>query len=219
MGAEHFFLFRTVARNEQCGTIATETPLTGYEPNLFDTLEDYEGIDAIFRDKNFTQLIDYDSDGQYPDPTEVDDEHLRSEFASPLPRQERGARTDLTQIHHSNEESLLTSAPLISTRTRKPSSKLNEQESSQGLEDEIFMSVLQVQREQILAETKKYDEKASFAENYIRNLRSQIDSRDSDLRRTLEGTWKPVKLKIDFNKRYQTKNEFYMKIVSKGFAK
>ena len=63
----------------------------------------------------------------------------------------------------------------------------NEQESSQGLEDEICMSALQVQREQILAEGKKYDEKASFAENYIRNLRSQIDSRDSDLRRTLEG--------------------------------
>ena len=190
---------------------------------MFDIPEDYEGIDAIFRDTNFTQLINYDSDGQYPDPTEVDDEHFRSEFASPLPTQEKGARTDLSQIHHSNEESLLRSAPLISARTVKPSSMLNEQESSQGLEDEIFMSVLQVQRERILAEAKleiqKYDEKASFAENYIRNLRSQIDSQDSDFRRTLEGTWKPVKLKIDFKKRYQTKNELYMKIVSEGFAK
>ena len=51
-------------------------------PNLFDIPEDYEGIDAIFKDTNFTQLI-YDSDGQYPDPTEIDDEHLRSEFATP----------------------------------------------------------------------------------------------------------------------------------------
>ena len=36
-------------------------------------------------------------------------------------------------------------------------------------------------------EIQKYKEKASFDENYIRNLRSQIDSRDWDLRRTLDG--------------------------------
>ena len=50
------------------------------------------------------------------------------------------------------------------------------------------MSALQVQ---ILAEAKsefqKYRATASFDENYIRNLKSQIDTRDSDLRRTLEG--------------------------------
>ena len=103
-----------------CGTIATETLLTGYEPNLSDIPEDYEGIDAIFRETTFTRLINYDSDGQYPGPFEVDDEHLRSEFASPLPAQER-ARTDLTQTHHSNEESLLRSAQLMAARTEKPS--------------------------------------------------------------------------------------------------
>ena len=75
--------------------MATETPLTGYEPNLFDIPEDYDGLDKIFRKTNFTPLM-YDSDLQYPDPTEVDDEHLRSECASPLPTWERGARTDLT---------------------------------------------------------------------------------------------------------------------------
>ena len=80
-----------------------KTPLTGSEPNLFDIPEDYDGIDAFFRDTNFTQLFNNDSDGQHPDPTEVDDEHLRSEFASPLPTQERGARTDLTQTHHSKK--------------------------------------------------------------------------------------------------------------------
>ena len=68
---------------------------------------------------------------------------------------------------------------------------LNERESNQGLENEIFMSALQVQREQIRGEAKlgiqKYEEKASFDENYIRNLRHQIDSQDWDLRRTLEG--------------------------------
>ena len=53
------------------------------------------------------------------------------------------------------------------------------------------MSVLQVQREQIPAEAKseiqKYEAKASFDENYIRNLKSQIDTRDRDLRRTPAG--------------------------------
>ena len=89
-----------------------------------------------------------------------------------------------------NEESFLRSAPLISARTGKPGSVLKERESSQELEDEMLMSALQVQREQILAEAKlemqTYEEKASFDEKYIRNLRNQIDSRDWDLRRTVE---------------------------------
>ena len=62
--------------------MATETPLTGYEPNLFNISEDYDGSDEIFRDTNFIQLI-------YDPTTEVDDEHLRSEFASPLQMRER----------------------------------------------------------------------------------------------------------------------------------
>ena len=66
---------------------------------------------------------------------------------------------------------------------------------------------------------QKYDVIASFAENYIRNLRSQIDSRDWDSDVLLKGMWKPVKLKIDFNKKCQTTNELYMKIVSEVFAK
>ena len=143
----------TVARNEERGSVATETPLTGYEPNLFDTPEDYDGIDEIFRDTNFTQLI-YDSDGQYPDPAEVDNEHLRSECASPLQMQKKGSKTDLTETHHPHEESLLVSALLNSARTGKRGSVLNVRGWSQGLEDEILMSALQVQREQILAEAK-----------------------------------------------------------------
>ena len=68
---------------------------------------------------------------------------------------------------------------------------VNEQESSEELDGEIFMSALQIQREQILAaatiEIQKYEEKAGFDENYIRNLRSQVDSQNWDLRPTLEG--------------------------------
>ena len=43
---------------------------------------------------------------------------------------------------------------------------LDEHESSEGLEDEMLMSDLQVQRDQILAEAKleiqKYEERVSF---------------------------------------------------------
>ena len=85
-----------------CGTIATEILLTVYELNLFDIPEDYEGKTRFSE----TRKSSNDSDGQCPDPTEVDDEHFRCEFASPLPAQERGTRTDLTQTHHSIEESL-----------------------------------------------------------------------------------------------------------------
>ena len=135
-------------------TTATENSLTGYEPNLFDIPEDYEGTDAIFRDANVTQLSNYDFDRQYPDTPEVDEEHFGSAFASPPLTQKTGARADLTQTYHSNEESLLRSAPSISVKPGKPSSMMEEQKSSQELEDERFTVALQIQREQILAEAK-----------------------------------------------------------------
>ena len=143
---------QSITRNGVCGTIATENPLTGYEPNSFDIPEDYDGIDTILRDVNVTQLSNYDFDRQYVDTIGVDDQHLRSEFASPLLTQEgEEARKDLSQTYHSNEESLLRSAPSISERTGKPSSMLDEQRSSQELEDERFMASIQVRREQFRA--------------------------------------------------------------------
>ena len=55
----------------------------------------------------------------------------------------------------------------------------------------VLCLLVKVQQEQILAEAKfeiqKYEEQASFDKNYIRNLKSQTDTRDWDLRRTLEG--------------------------------
>ena len=88
-----------------------------------------------------------------------------------------------------------------------------------------YSSVLQVQREQILAEAKleiqKHEEKASFNEDFARDLKSQTDLileiLISDV--LLKSFWKPVLLLIGFNKKYQTKNEFYMKIVSKDFVR
>ena len=88
------------------------------------------------------------SAGQYPDPGwswwRAPQERICFTTAN---AGERGAKKDLTQTHHSHEESLLRCAPLISAKMGKPSSV-----SSQGLEDEILMSALQVQLQQILAE-------------------------------------------------------------------
>ena len=125
---------QSITRNGECGTIATENPLTGYEPNLFAILEDYEGLDTIFRDVNVTQLASYDFDRQYVDTIGVDDQHFRSEFASPLLTQEgEGARMDLSQTYHSNDKTLLRSAPSISERTEKPSSMLEQQKVESGV--------------------------------------------------------------------------------------
>ena len=104
--------------------------------------------------------------------------------------QERRVNIDLSQTHQSNGESLLRGAPLIS-RNGNSGSVSNETESNQGLENEILLTALQAQREQMLAEAKfeiqKYEQRATFDEKCFRNLKSQIDTRDWDLRRTLEG--------------------------------
>ena len=59
------------------------------------------------------------------------------------------------------------------------------------MKDGKFMEAPQIQREQILAEAKvesqRHEDKASLNKDYICNLKSQIGSRDWDLRRTLEG--------------------------------
>ena len=179
----------TVPRQDEHGPLAADAPLTGYESSLLDIPEDDDGISEIFTDRYFTQLLN-DPETQLPDPIDIGDEHRRSAFTPVLHVQERRVNIDLSQTHHSHGESLLRSAPLIA-RTAKPGSVSNERESSQGLEEEILMSALQVQREQILAETKseiqKCEAKASFDEFFFAIWKSQIDIRDWDFRRTLEG--------------------------------
>ena len=108
----------------------------------------------------------------------------------PLQMQERGANTDLTQTHHSREESLLRSAPLIS-RTGKPGSVSNEESRVKDWRMKFSCLLFKSNESKFWQKrnlrSKKFDERASFDENYIRDLKSQIDTRDGDLRLTLEG--------------------------------
>ena len=199
----------TVPREDEHGPMAADAPLTGYEPNQLEILEDDDDANQIFTDRYFTQFLN-DSDTEQRDPVEIDDEHRRSEFTPSLQVQERRVNIDLSQTHHSHGESLLRSAPLIS-HTEKPGSVSNERELSQGLEDEGLMSAHLVQREHILAEAKseiqKYEGRASFDEKNtcaIWNVRLRLATGIPDV--ILKGFWKPVKLKIDFNKKWLTEN-------------
>ena len=181
----------SITRTGECGSIAITNPLTGYEPNLFDIPEDFEGLDTIFRGANLTQLSNCDMDSNKPVTTEVGDEDLRNAVASPLLTQESGERADVTQTYHSNEDGLLRSVPSILVSTEQPVPLSASQKSSQELGDERFMTALQIQREQIMAEAnfeiQKHESKASVTEDYIRVLKGHIESRDLDLRRSLQG--------------------------------
>ena len=68
----------------------------------------------------------------------------------------------------------------------------NERELSQGLADKFFCVRAFKSSENIYwskqkPEIQKYEARAFFEETFIRDFESQIDSRDWDLRRTLEG--------------------------------
>ena len=120
-----------------------------------------------------THFINFVSDGQFSGSIEVDDQHLRDEFASQLPALERKARTDLTS--HSNENSLLGSAQLIAAETGKP--------SFTGVESRLVRVIIIFQLFKFEKRNygnrkiriQKSEEKASFDENNIRDLRSLVD--------------------------------------------
>ena len=105
-----------ITRNEDCGRLATITPLTGYEPNVFDNFDDTEGTTSIFQSSS--DLGDNSTEKSLDQ--EIDDEHIRKALASPLYIQERETNANLWQTYHSNEESLLPDAQSILTSMGKP---------------------------------------------------------------------------------------------------
>ena len=69
--------------------------------------------------------------------------------------QEREAQTDLTQTHHAHEESYVGKRTVDFSNKWETRFCVERKRVFSGvLEDEILMSALQVQREQILAEAK-----------------------------------------------------------------
>ena len=60
-----------IPRNEDRGSLATTTPLTGYEPNVPDNFDDIEVTTSIFQSSSVC-----DNSTESPDP-EIDDEHIK----------------------------------------------------------------------------------------------------------------------------------------------
>ena len=172
--------------------MAKTPPLTGYEPNVTDTSDDFEVIHSFFQRSHVETVYDSgDNDAKSPN-AETDDEHIRNALALPLYIQEREANASLRQAYHSNEESLLPGARSILAGTGQPVAWLTqERKSSQELDDGQIRTILERQKEQLLAEAKseilRHEYKADHAENQIRALRSQMDSQELELGYTLEG--------------------------------
>ena len=103
-----------IPRNEDRGSLAITTPLTGYEPNVPDNFDDIEVTTSIFQSSSVG-----DNSTESPDP-EIDDEHIRNALASPLYIQKRGANASQSQVYHSNEESSLPGAQSIFAGTEDP---------------------------------------------------------------------------------------------------
>ena len=161
--------------------MAITNSLTGYEPNLFGLSDDCEGLASIFKGSDLTQFYNYDTDKKESANAEIDDEHIRNAVASPLFTPEReAAEANLTQTYHSYVESLLRSAQSVSACSGQPVTWPTRQTSSRELDEERSMTTLQLRKEHLLAEAKieiqKHENKPSLAEDYIRDLKGQIES-------------------------------------------
>ena len=89
--------------NEESGSQAEFTPLTGYEPKLLDDFHFSETTEIIFQEESG----DKDTVPSYLFDAELDDETTRKALSSPLFMQEREEPADRRQAYHSFEESLL----------------------------------------------------------------------------------------------------------------
>ena len=132
-----------------------KTPVTGYEPDVTDTSDDFAFIPSFFEGSN-----------------EVDDEHIRNALALPLFSQESEAEASLGQTYHYNEEGLFKDAQSILARTGQPVARLTQKRKSrQELDDGQIRIILEGQMEQMLAGAKSdilEEYKADLAENDIR---------------------------------------------------
>ena len=159
----------TVTRNEERGTMATKTPVTGYEPNLFDIFEDYDGIDEIFRWSRWR----------------APQERLCFTTANAVVRSKNRPDSDSSLTWR---EFVAKCTVDFSTngKTRFCVKRKTVESGGGGWNTHVSSSSPARANSGRSKIVQKYEEKPSFDEKYIRNLRNQIDSRDWDLRRTVE---------------------------------
>ena len=71
---------------------------TSYDPKVLEIPEGDGDVDQIFKEPNFTQLLN-DSDTPLLGPIDIDDEHLRSEFTPALQEQEHTSVLNIVFQH------------------------------------------------------------------------------------------------------------------------
>ena len=119
--------------------------------------------------------------------------NIRNALASPLfcrrAKQKPVRDTLLTQMKKVFFFFKVAQSVLASTG-RPVSWPTRRRKSSQELDDDRIRTVLEAQKEQLLAEAKseilKYGDKSSLTEDYTRGLKCQIEFQELDLRRVLE---------------------------------
>ena len=105
--------------------MAMNPDLTGYEPNVTDNFDEREVTASIFHSSSVKSKMKLAITVWRPQ-TEIDDEHIRNQVASPLYIQERAANASLMQAYHCTEESLLPGARSILAGTEKPVAWLSQ---------------------------------------------------------------------------------------------
>ena len=83
--------------------MAKTTSSTRDEPSVIDNFDYSEIFKAIFQNES----VDVDTEPSYSFEAELDDKLIRKALSPPLFTQEREESTNLIQIYHSHEESVL----------------------------------------------------------------------------------------------------------------
>ena len=170
------------AANEELGTLADNTPLTGYEPKIFDDFHISETTEIFIQESSSesrpSNLHDW----------EISDYTIGKALSSPLFTQEREDQASRREAYHSPEESLLSSQSLslCHARMERPVHQLSSlgsrsrEKPSRDSENEQIRILLARQKEQILAdcraEIQKHEFQADCDRRSIEKLSGVIES-------------------------------------------
>ena len=181
---------------EESGTLAKNTPRTGYEPNVLDDFHYSEATEIFFRDESSDAVPSYLFDA------ELDDETIGRALSSPLFTQEREEPADRRQAYHSLEESLLPTQSLsvCHARTGRPVYELSScsslssrsrEKPSRNSENEQIRILRERQKEQILddfrAEIHKHEFQADSDRRSIQELSGIIEFQRREIDHALAG--------------------------------
>ena len=179
--------------NEELGTLADNTPLTGCEPKMFDDYHISETTEI------FIQESSSDSRPSNLHNLEFDDYTIGMALSSPLFTQEREDPASRRQVCHSLEESLLSSQSLSVGHVRTERHVSDEfgslisnvrQNPRRDSENEQIRILLERQKSRFSlifrAEIQKHEFQADCDRN-IQNLNGVIESQRGEINRSLAG--------------------------------